>query len=95
MQLLCASRPGQPERNRETEKREEREIRGQEDSGRAKAYQDEVWSKGGRRRRRRVATMVYDWEGKRDICYRMYIEEKKPLEDIIEYMRAFHQFSPR
>lgn len=56
---------------------------------------DEDWSKGGRRRRRRVATMVYDWEGKRDICYRMYIEEKKPLEDIIEYMRAFHQFSPR
>ncbi|EZF28650.1 hypothetical protein H109_01578 [Trichophyton interdigitale MR816] len=38
--------------------------------------------------------MVYDWEGKRDICYRMYIEEKKPLEDIIEYMRAFHQFCP-
>ncbi|EFR02860.1 hypothetical protein MGYG_05861 [Nannizzia gypsea CBS 118893] len=38
--------------------------------------------------------MVYDWEGKRDVCYRMYIEEKKPLEDIIEYMRAFHQFSP-
>ncbi|KAM5466261.1 hypothetical protein MauCBS54593_005996 [Microsporum audouinii] len=38
--------------------------------------------------------MVYDWEGKRDICYRMYIEEKKALEDIMEYMRVFHQFSP-
>ncbi|KAL1958965.1 hypothetical protein VTO42DRAFT_3518 [Malbranchea cinnamomea] len=36
--------------------------------------------------------MVYDWEGKRDICYRMYIEEKKPLEQIMEYMKVFHQF---
>lgn len=39
--------------------------------------------------------MVYDWDGKRDICYKMYIEEKRALEDIMEYMKAFHQFAPR
>ncbi|WEW59904.1 hypothetical protein PRK78_005386 [Emydomyces testavorans] len=38
--------------------------------------------------------MVYDWEGKRDICYKMYIEDKKALEDIMEYMKTTHQFAP-
>ncbi|KMU72618.1 hypothetical protein CISG_09808 [Coccidioides immitis RMSCC 3703] len=38
--------------------------------------------------------MVYDWEGKRDACYRMYIEEKKSLDDIMEYMKTSHQFAP-
>ncbi|EEP82719.1 conserved hypothetical protein [Uncinocarpus reesii 1704] len=38
--------------------------------------------------------MVYDWEGKRDVCYKMYIEEKRALEDIMEYMRTTHQFAP-
>ncbi|KAJ5109790.1 hypothetical protein N7532_002435 [Penicillium argentinense] len=38
--------------------------------------------------------MVYDWAGKRDICYRMYIEEKRALEDIMEYMRNAYQFAP-
>src|ERR1700712_583965 len=33
-------------------------------------------------------TMVYDWAGKREICYQMYIQEKKPLEEIMEYMRT-------
>ncbi|GAD99625.1 hypothetical protein AOR_1_1390084 [Paecilomyces variotii No. 5] len=38
--------------------------------------------------------MVYDWEGKRDICYQMYIKDKKALEEIMEYMKANHQFAP-
>ena len=39
--------------------------------------------------------MVYDWEGKEPICYRMYIDEKKSLEDIMEYMKTEHNFAPR
>jgi len=39
--------------------------------------------------------MVYDWDGKRDLCYKMYIVDKKALEEIMEYMKAFHQFAPR
>ncbi|KAJ5935689.1 hypothetical protein N7466_005236 [Penicillium verhagenii] len=38
--------------------------------------------------------MVYDWAGKRDICFQMYIQEKKGLEEIMEYMRTAYQFSP-
>ncbi|KZF21971.1 hypothetical protein L228DRAFT_283172 [Xylona heveae TC161] len=38
--------------------------------------------------------MVYDWEGKEEICYRMYIEEKKSLEEIMEYMKTEHNFAP-
>lgn len=39
--------------------------------------------------------MVYDWEGKREICYQMYIKDKKALEEIMEYMKNTHQFTPR
>ena len=39
--------------------------------------------------------MVYDWENKEDICYRMYIEEKKSLEEIMDYMKEEHKFAPR
>ncbi|KAA8643719.1 hypothetical protein EYZ11_006333 [Aspergillus tanneri] len=38
--------------------------------------------------------MVYDWEGKRDICYQMYIKDKKALEEIMEYMKNTYQFAP-
>ncbi|KAL4869635.1 hypothetical protein BDV12DRAFT_208336 [Aspergillus spectabilis] len=38
--------------------------------------------------------MVYDWDGKRDICYQMYIKDRKALEEIMEYMRNVYQFSP-
>ena len=39
--------------------------------------------------------MVYEWDtSKRDECYRMYITEKKPLEEIIEFYRA-QNFVPR
>lgn len=39
--------------------------------------------------------MVYDWEGKEPICYRMYIDEKKSLEDIMECMKTEYNFAPR
>ncbi|KAF7592838.1 hypothetical protein BBP40_012373 [Aspergillus hancockii] len=38
--------------------------------------------------------MVYDWDGKRDICYQMYIKDKKALEEIMEYMKNVYQFAP-
>ncbi|KAG0651639.1 hypothetical protein D0Z07_2145 [Hyphodiscus hymeniophilus] len=38
--------------------------------------------------------MVYDWENKEEICYRLYIEEKKSLEEIMEYMKEEHKFAP-
>ncbi|KAJ5810534.1 uncharacterized protein N7503_002752 [Penicillium pulvis] len=38
--------------------------------------------------------MVYDWAGKRDICFQMYIQDKKGLEEIMEFMRTAYQFSP-
>ncbi|EHL01127.1 hypothetical protein GLAREA_11175 [Glarea lozoyensis ATCC 20868] len=39
--------------------------------------------------------MVYDWsEEKEQICYRMYIEEKKSLEEIMDYMKEEHKFAP-
>jgi len=39
--------------------------------------------------------MVYDWEDKEQLCYQMYIEEKKSLEEIMEFMKVNHQFAPR
>ncbi|KAJ5457593.1 hypothetical protein N7475_008981 [Penicillium sp. IBT 31633x] len=38
--------------------------------------------------------MVYDWSGKREICFQMYIQEKKALEEIMDYMRTAYQFAP-
>lgn len=40
-------------------------------------------------------SMVYDWDGKREICYQMYIKDKKALEEIMEYMKNAYQFAPR
>jgi len=39
--------------------------------------------------------MVYDWEDKEQLCYQMYIEEKKSLEEIMDFMKVNHQFAPR
>ncbi|KAJ5225125.1 hypothetical protein N7468_006350 [Penicillium chermesinum] len=33
--------------------------------------------------------MVYDWAGKREICYTMYILENKALEEIMRYMGTY------
>jgi hypothetical protein len=39
--------------------------------------------------------MVYDWDsGKEEICYRMYIEEKRSLEEIMDYFKN-QNFTPR
>jgi len=39
--------------------------------------------------------MVYNWDNFETICYQMYIEDKKSLEEIMEYMKVHHKFSPR
>lgn len=39
--------------------------------------------------------MVYDWEAHRDTLNRLYVEEKRSVEDIISYMRTNHNFAPR
>lgn len=39
--------------------------------------------------------MTYDWEGKEDVCYKMYIIDKKPLEEIMEFYRETENFTPR
>lgn len=39
--------------------------------------------------------MVYDWEGKEQVCYDMYINQKKPMEEIMEYFRVEEDFTPR
>ncbi|KAI9171674.1 hypothetical protein HJFPF1_01161 [Paramyrothecium foliicola] len=38
--------------------------------------------------------MVYEWTAHKETCYRLYIEEKRPLQDIIVYMRDVHDFTP-
>lgn len=39
--------------------------------------------------------MVYNWDEFHDACYRLYIDEKKPLEEIMQIMRSEHGFAPR
>lgn len=39
--------------------------------------------------------MVYDWDDKREACFRMYVQEKKTLEEIKEYFRQELGFAPR
>ena len=38
--------------------------------------------------------MVYNWEGKEAECYRLYVEEKKSLDEVMEVFRA-EGFNPR
>jgi len=42
-----------------------------------------------------IAIMVYDWGDKRDACFRMYVQEKKTMDEIIEYFRGELGFAPR
>lgn len=51
--------------------------------------------RGASSAREELPIMVYDWDGKREICYQMYIRDKKALEEIMEYMKTTHQFAPR
>ncbi len=39
--------------------------------------------------------MVYDWDAHHQTCYRLYIEEGKSLEEIMDHMRTAHRFTPR
>lgn len=39
--------------------------------------------------------MVYEWDAYQETCYRIYIEEGRSLEDIMEHMKKVHKFAPR
>ncbi|WZH40430.1 Clr5 domain-containing protein [Fusarium acuminatum] len=39
--------------------------------------------------------MVYQWEPHKDVCYQLYINERRPLEDIMVHMKNVYQFAPR
>lgn len=41
------------------------------------------------------ATMVYKWDQHRDTLYRLYVEEKLSLEEVVQHMREHHDFTPR
>ncbi|KAK2598247.1 hypothetical protein N8I77_011672 [Diaporthe amygdali] len=38
--------------------------------------------------------MVYDWETHKDTLKRLYVDEKRSVEDIISYMQTNHSFAP-
>ncbi|KAK1984072.1 hypothetical protein LZ30DRAFT_587044 [Colletotrichum cereale] len=38
--------------------------------------------------------MVYDWDAHEKLCFQLYINEKKSLEDIMDYLRIHHDFAP-
>lgn len=39
--------------------------------------------------------MVYKWEQHRETCYRLYVEENRPMDEVVKYMREHHNFTPR
>lgn len=40
-------------------------------------------------------TMVYEWETHKDALRRLYVDEKRSVEDIISHMQTNHSFAPR
>ena len=38
--------------------------------------------------------MVYSWDDKEAVCYRLYVEERRSLEEVISYWEA-RGFTPR
>ncbi|KAL2155210.1 hypothetical protein VTH82DRAFT_3886 [Thermothelomyces myriococcoides] len=38
--------------------------------------------------------MGYSWEQHRETCYRLYVEENRPLDEVVQYMREHHDFTP-
>lgn len=38
---------------------------------------------------------MYTWEDKKDVCYRMYVEERKTLEEIMNFFKNELGFVPR
>lgn len=61
----------------------------------SQGYNLQFGGRGASSAREDSPIMVYDWDGKREICYQMYIRDKKALEEIMEYMKTTHQFAPR
>lgn len=45
--------------------------------------------------REKTPRMVYDWEGKEELCYKLYITENKSLEEIMEFFKVTQDFAPR
>src|SRR3569833_838029 len=41
------------------------------------------------------ASMGYDWGPYRDICYQLYAVEKRSGEEVADYMKRNHGFTPR
>jgi hypothetical protein len=39
--------------------------------------------------------MVYEWDHVKDECYRLYVVEKKPLDDVIEHFHTTQNFVAR
>lgn len=31
---------------------------------------------------------MYDWDDKHDICYRLYVEEQKPVREVQDYLQS-------
>ncbi|KAK1731693.1 uncharacterized protein BDZ83DRAFT_564291 [Colletotrichum acutatum] len=38
--------------------------------------------------------MVYDWDAHEKLCFQLYINEKRSLEDIMVYLKMHHDFAP-
>ncbi|KAL2136512.1 hypothetical protein VTI74DRAFT_3337 [Chaetomium olivicolor] len=38
--------------------------------------------------------MGYHWEQHRQTCYRLYVEQNMSLDEVVEYMRVHHDFTP-
>jgi hypothetical protein len=41
-----------------------------------------------------IVEMVYNWDDKEAECYRLYVEEKRSLDDVVAYWEA-RGFTPR
>ena len=39
--------------------------------------------------------MVYDWDGKEQELYGLYVEQKKSLDEVMELMKDQYDFTPR
>ncbi|KAK3329079.1 hypothetical protein B0H66DRAFT_540202 [Apodospora peruviana] len=38
--------------------------------------------------------MVFDWDPHRQTCYELYVEQKKSLDEVVEYLRLRYNFQP-
>jgi hypothetical protein len=38
---------------------------------------------------------IYDWEAHREVCRRMYVEEKRTLDEVVEFVRGRDGFGAR